>query len=65
MVSYAQKCDPWPFHVDAEAATAISFGGLVASAGYTFSCGGDGETQQRHTGKAAHRQMTLDQEILR
>ncbi len=37
MVDYAQKYDPWPFHVDAEAAKATSFGGLVASAGYTFS----------------------------
>jgi acyl dehydratase len=37
MVDYAQKYDPWPFHVDTEAAKQTSFGGLVASAGYTFS----------------------------
>src|SRR6266540_5868619 len=37
MVAYAKKYDPWPFHVDAEAAKQTSFGGLVASAGYTFS----------------------------
>jgi acyl dehydratase len=37
MVAYAKKYDPWPFHIDAEAAKQTSFGGLVASAGYTFS----------------------------
>jgi len=37
MVAYATKYDPWPFHVDAEAAKQTSFGGLIASAGYTFS----------------------------
>jgi acyl dehydratase len=37
MVAYAKKYDPWPFHVDAEAAKQTSFGGLVAGAGYTFS----------------------------
>jgi acyl dehydratase len=37
MVDYAKKYDPWPFHVDAEAAKQTAFGGLVASAGYTFS----------------------------
>jgi acyl dehydratase len=37
MLDYAKKYDPWPFHVDAEAAKQTSFGGLVASAGYTFS----------------------------
>ena len=37
MVAYAKKYDPWPFHVDAEAAKHTSFGELIASAGYTFS----------------------------
>jgi acyl dehydratase len=37
MVEYARNYDPWPFHVDADAARLTSFGGLVASAGYTFS----------------------------
>jgi acyl dehydratase len=37
MLDYAKKYDPWPFHVDAEAAKQTPFGGLVASAGYTFS----------------------------
>jgi acyl dehydratase len=37
MVAYAKKYDPWPFHVDPEAAKQTSFGGLIASAGYTFS----------------------------
>jgi len=37
MVAYAKMYDPWPFHVDAEAANNTSFGGLIASAGYTFS----------------------------
>jgi acyl dehydratase len=37
MVDYARRYDPWPFHVDAEAAKQMPFGGLVASAGYTFS----------------------------
>ena len=37
MVDYAKKYDPWPFHLDAEAAKQTAFGGLVASAGYTFS----------------------------
>ena len=37
MVAYARKYDPWPFHVDAEAAKQTPFGGVIASAGYTFS----------------------------
>jgi acyl dehydratase len=37
MVAYARKYDPWPFHVDVEAAKQTPFGGLIASAGYTFS----------------------------
>ena len=37
MIAYATKYDPWPFHVDAEVAKQAPFGGLIASAGYTFS----------------------------
>ena len=37
MVEYARKNDPWPFHVDEEAAKKTPFGGLVASAGFTIS----------------------------
>lgn len=37
MVEYARQYDPWPFHVDADAAKDTAFGGLVASGGYTFS----------------------------
>jgi acyl dehydratase len=37
MLTYAMKYDPWPFHVDVEAAKQTPFGGLIASAGYTFS----------------------------
>jgi acyl dehydratase len=37
MVAYARQYDPWPFHVDADAAKQTPFGGLIASAGYTFS----------------------------
>lgn len=32
MVDYAPQYDPWPFHVDVDAAKQTSFGGLVASA---------------------------------
>ena len=37
MLEYNRKYDPWPFHVDEEAAKASPFGGLIASAGYTIS----------------------------
>lgn len=37
MVTYATKYDPWPFHADPHAAKQTAFGGLIASAGYTFS----------------------------
>src|SRR5512138_393240 len=37
MVAYAAKYDPWPFHLDVEAAKVTPFGGLIASAGSTFS----------------------------
>ena len=35
MLDYARRNDPQPFHVDAEAARATPFGGLIASASYT------------------------------
>lgn len=37
MVEYARKNDPWPFHVDEDAAKASHFGGLIASGGYSIS----------------------------
>lgn len=37
MLDYARKYDPWPFHVDEEAAARTPFGGLIASGGYTIS----------------------------
>jgi acyl dehydratase len=37
MLDYAQKNDPWPFHIDEEAAKASIFGGLIASGGYTIT----------------------------
>jgi acyl dehydratase len=37
MVEYARRNDPWPFHVDEEAAGRSPFGGLVASGGYTIA----------------------------
>jgi acyl dehydratase len=37
MIAYAQRNDPWPFHVDEEAAKKMPFGGLVASGGYAIS----------------------------
>src|SRR5262245_42412802 len=37
MLEYARKNDPWPFHVDEEAAQASPFGGLIASGGYAIS----------------------------
>ncbi len=37
MLKYNRKYDPWPFHVDEEAAKASPFGGLIASAGFTIS----------------------------
>jgi acyl dehydratase len=35
MLEYNRKNDPWPFHVDEEAAAQSSFGGLIASGCYT------------------------------
>lgn len=37
MIEYARKNDPWPFHVDEEAAKRTPFGGLIASGGYIIS----------------------------
>jgi acyl dehydratase len=37
IVDFALRFDPQPFHVDAEAARASSFGGLVASGAHTFA----------------------------
>jgi acyl dehydratase len=37
MLEYNRKNDPWPFHVDEEAATQSPFGGLIASGGYTIT----------------------------
>jgi acyl dehydratase len=37
MLEYNRKNDPWPFHVDEEAAAQSSFGGLIASSGYTIT----------------------------
>lgn len=37
MIAYARKNDPWPFHIDEEAAKGTPFGGLIASGGYTIS----------------------------
>ena len=37
MLEYACKNDPWPFHIDEEAAQASPFGGLIASGGYAIS----------------------------
>jgi acyl dehydratase len=37
MLAYGRANDPWPIHVDAEAATKSPFGGLIASGGYTIT----------------------------
>src|SRR5262249_57446678 len=37
MLAYGRANDPWPFHVDPEAATRSPFGGLIASGGYTIT----------------------------
>ncbi len=34
MVEYATRHDPWPIHVDEQAAQESPFGGLTASSGY-------------------------------
>jgi acyl dehydratase len=37
MVTYAAANDPWPIHVDVEAASATPFGDVIASFGYVVS----------------------------
>jgi acyl dehydratase len=37
MVAYAAANDPWPIHVDADAASATPFGDVIASFGYVVS----------------------------
>jgi acyl dehydratase len=37
MLAYARTNDPWPIHVDQEAAAKSPFAGLIASGGYTIS----------------------------
>src|SRR5258705_8060631 len=37
MLAYNRTNDPWPIHVDPEAATRSPFGGLIASGGYTIT----------------------------
>jgi acyl dehydratase len=36
MIEYAARYDPWPIHVDEEAARQGPFGGLTASSGYSI-----------------------------
>ena len=37
MLEYNRKNDPWPIHVDEEAAAQSPFGGIIASGGYTIT----------------------------
>ena len=37
MLAYNRKYDPWPFHVDEQAARESAYGGITASSGYSFS----------------------------
>ena len=37
MLAYNQQNDPWPMHVDPEAAAKSPYGGVIASGGYTIS----------------------------
>ena len=37
MLAYGRTNDPWPIHVDPEAAAKSPFAGLIASGGYTIS----------------------------
>jgi acyl dehydratase len=37
MLAYGRTNDPWPIHVDSEAAAKSPFGGLIASGGYTIT----------------------------
>lgn len=36
MIEYAARYDPWPIHVDEEAARKGPFGGLTSSSGYSI-----------------------------
>lgn len=37
MLAYNRRNDPWPFHVDEQAAARTPYGGLIASGGYTIT----------------------------
>jgi acyl dehydratase len=37
MLAYNQQNDPWPMHLDPEAAAKLPYGGVIASGGYTIS----------------------------
>lgn len=37
MMTYNRTNDPWPFHVDEEAARKSPYGGIIASGGYTLT----------------------------
>jgi acyl dehydratase len=37
MLAYGRANDPWPIHVDPEAAIRSPYGGLIASGGYTIT----------------------------
>ena len=37
MLEYNRTNDPWPIHVDEEAAAASPFGGIIVSGGYTIT----------------------------
>jgi acyl dehydratase len=37
MMAYNLKNDPWPLHVDQEAAKRTPYGGIIASGGYTIT----------------------------
>lgn len=37
MLAYGRENDPWPYHVDEDAAARTMFGGIIASGGYTIT----------------------------
>lgn len=37
MLAYGRANDPWPIHVDAEAAAKSPFGGIIASGGFAIT----------------------------
>jgi len=37
MLAYSRRNDPWPMHVDPDAAAKLPYGGVIASGGYTIS----------------------------